>query len=81
MIKTCQWCGKRYTATASHQKYCCRKCYAASQREKEFLRDFEKKKEKIEFHEYQAWDPKDPECVETYRFMRTIKPLNWGEIL
>lgn len=82
MIKVCAWCGAKYSTKSGRQKYCCKKCYGAAQREMANVRDFDrKKKEVFPYHAYQAWDVKNKDCIETYRFMRTIKPFNWGEIL
>lgn len=84
MIKICAFCGKQFDAKTAKQKYCDNKCYRQAQNDLEIAREYERqirKKHQEPYQGFQLWDPKDPECVETYRFIRTIKPLNWGEIL
>lgn len=84
MIKICAFCGNLFDAKTANQKYCGKSCYRKAQKDLEIEREYERrisKRGELVSHTYKLWNPKDPECVETYRFMRTIKPLNWGEIL
>lgn len=77
MKKYCVWCGQAYETKSHSQKYCCKKCYGVAQKALGYEREYGrmKKKQQEPYHAFKAWDPKDPECQEVARFIRTIRPL------
>ena len=92
MIKHCKHCGKLFETNHPKKIFCSVKCrgryYYISdllKLEEEALRTKEtreRKKGKIQVQEKSGlaklWDPRDPECIETMAFIRTIKPLDFS---
>lgn len=84
VYKTCPICGKKFYAKVSNQKYCSSECYKNGQIKIYKMKESQKKEHGFTQNEKNVklakiWDNKDPECIETIAFIRTIKPLDFTE--
>lgn len=77
--RKCEVCGKLYTPTCDHQRYCSQTCYTEGQR---ILarRRYWKPKFLDEYHVYKSWDPKDKECRDVYFLIKTFERIDWRNL-
>lgn len=92
MIKHCKHCGKTFETNHPKKIFCSVKCrsryyYIADMMklEEEARKAKEKRKKQEGKIHVQAkigiaklWDPRDPECIGTMAFIRTIKPIDFS---
>ena len=92
MIKHCKHCGKTFETNHPKKIFCSVKCrgryYYISDMlklEEEARKAKEKRKKQEGKIHVQAksglaklWNPRDPECIETMAFIRTIKPIDFS---
>lgn len=87
-MKKCLFCGNVYQPRNQKQKFCCAKCrqkagYLADLlKEDEAIKKTErmwenKKKVDKEKAGFKLWSFKDRECLETWEFIKTIKPIDF----
>lgn len=87
-MKKCLFCGKVYQPRHPKQKFCCVKCrqkagYLADMlKEDEAIKKTERKREKKkkvdkEKAGFKLWSFEDRECLETWAFIKTIKPIDF----
>lgn len=87
-MKKCLFCGKVYQPRNSKQKFCCAKCRQKAGYLADLLKEDEaiKKTERMREQKknvdkekagFKLWSFKDRECLETWGFIKTIKPIDF----